>query len=237
MESAFPLNQILQRYTLSSDKNLRHPFEVLRSLKIDQRFIHTLLRTFENEKSFCESEYREFSLEIIIDYIKRTHQYYRNKKLEEIDQSIQILLKDYSANHPLLNVLNNFFSGYKTELTNHIGAEENQLLPYIQSLLKCEQEEFNLTAYFELTKNYNIQTFIANHHDTEESLSTVKETILHYKAPFTNQTPYRILLTQLDAFEKDLAVHAIIEDFVLIPRALKLEKKFNCIFSKKLLLN
>lgn len=79
--------------------------------------------------------------------------------------------------------------------------------------------------FFAATNNYSLQKFIDNHHDTEKDLSNVKEAILNYEPPESNQTPYRILLTQIDAFEKDLSVHALIEDSVLIPRALQLEKK------------
>jgi len=59
----------------------------------------------------------------------------------------------------------------------------------------------------------------------------VRNTILSYQPPSTNQTPYRILITQLQAFERDLAVHALIEDRVLIPRTLQLEKKLYKLFS------
>jgi iron-sulfur cluster repair protein YtfE (RIC family) len=37
--------------------------------------------------------------------------------------------------------------------------------------------------------------------------------------------PFKVLLKQLDEFEKDLRIHAKIEDEVLIPKALELENK------------
>lgn len=237
MESKFPLNQILQRYNLASDTNLLIPYEAFKRINIDQQFIYALLQLFENEKSFCEKDFRKFTLEVIIDYIKKTHTFYLTKKLAEIDQSIQILLKDYSYNHPLLHILNNFFSQYKTDLTEHINEEERQLLPYIKFLLKCNKEEMDVAEYFILTKNYCLHTFIETHHDTEESLSKVKEAIILYRPPTTNQTPYRILLSQLESLEKDLSVHALIEDHVLIPRAIQLERELNNRFLKKIKLN
>lgn len=232
MEPDFPIMQIMQRYNLPANNDLLYSYEELRRMDIDQQFIYTLLQTFEDEKTFSEKAYEKFSLEIIIDYIKRTHSYYLSKKLLEIEQNIHILLKDYSDNHPLLHILNSFFSEYTANLTSHIRAEEKHLLPYIKCLLKLEAEEKDAEKYFAETKNYSLQTFIDNHQDTEMDLSNVRKAILNYQPPTTNQTPYRILITQLQAFEKDLYVHALIEDRVLIPRVLQLEEKLGKHFIK-----
>ncbi|HQW22292.1 MAG TPA: hypothetical protein PLI47_03260, partial [Bacteroidia bacterium] len=86
MENDFPISQIVQRYDLAADKDLLYSYEELRRLNLDQRFIYTLLQTFEDEKTFSEKEYEIFSLETIIDYLRRTHSYYLSKKLLEIEQ-------------------------------------------------------------------------------------------------------------------------------------------------------
>jgi regulator of cell morphogenesis and NO signaling len=232
METAFPINQIMQRYQLPADNNLLYSYEELRRMDIDQTFIYTLLQTFEDEKTFSEKDYEKYSLEIIIDYIHRTHSYYLSKKLLEIEQSIHILLKEYSENHPLLSLLNTFFFDYTAHLTAHIRAEEKHLLPYIKSLLNIENVETDTAQYLNTTRNYSLQTFIESHQDTEKDLSEVRNAILEYQPPITNQTPYRILITQLQAFEKDLYVHALIEDKVLIPRVMQLEEKLRKQFSQ-----
>ncbi len=234
METQFSIDQIMQRYQLPVDRNLLYSYEELQRSKIDQDFIYTLLHTFEDENTFSETEYQHFPLETIIDYIRKTHRYYLSKKLCEIEQSIDILLKDYSGSHPLLNILNNFFSAYTADLTSHIKLEESHLLPYILCLLKFEKGESEAEQYVTATKNYSLKTFTEGHHDTEEDLSNVRNAIMNYQPPSTNQTPYRILLSQLHAFEMDLAVHALIEDRVLIPRALQLEKKLKSLFSSKI---
>jgi len=232
METESAINQIMQRYHLTAHGDLLYSYEELRRINVDRQFIYTLLQTFEDENSFSEEDYKNHSLEIIIDYVLRTHRYYLNKKLLEIEQSIHILLKDYSDNHPLLSILNDFFAEYTTDLTAHIREEEKYLLPYIKRLLKYEQEQSDAASYFSETKNYSLRNFIDNHKDTEKDLSDVRNTILNYQPPVTNKTPYRILITQLQVFEKDLSVHALIEDRVLIPRALQLEKKLNKLFGK-----
>ncbi len=223
METEFSINQITQRYNLPNSKDLLYSYEELKRMDVDQEFIYALLETFADESTFSEKEYQKFSLDIIIDYIHRTHTYYLGKKLPEIEQSILILLKDYSDNHPLLQILNSFFAEYAKDLNHHIKSEEKDLLPYIKAMIKLKNGELSSEKFNELTKNYTLKSFIDSHLDTEKELLKVRNAILEYQPPSTNQTPYRILLTQLAVFEKDLAVHALIEDEVLIPRALELE--------------
>lgn len=230
MEAQFSMKQIMQRYDLAINRNLLYTYEELQRTNIDQGFIYTLLTTFEDTRTFSEQEYQKFSLEIIIDYIRKTHRYYLVKKLCEVEQSIDILLKDFTGSHPLLHILNNFFSAYKADLTAHIRVEEKQLLPYIDCLLKFDRQAIDKKEYLEAIENYSLNTFVQSHHDTEQDLSNVRNSILSYTPPKTNQTPYRILITQLHSFEIDLSVHALIEDRVLIPRAMKLEERLKNLY-------
>lgn len=220
----FEVDQIVQRYALPLNSNILSSYNELQEINIDREFIYVLLESFEDLSNFDASKYDAFSLQTIVDYIRRTHRYYLSKKLLEIEQSIGILLRNYDGNHPLLNVLHTFYADYKKDLIEHIKAEEAHVLPYIDQLLKCEN---NTTAVDVLRKSNraSLKSFVENHTDTEEDLSNVRNMIMQYQPPITNQTPYRILLTQLQLFERDLAVHALIEDHVLIPRALELEEK------------
>lgn len=98
------------------------------------------------------------------------------------------------------------------------------VLPYIDILLKLNDDGTRVTTDLFQSVAFSLKRFIENHQDTEGYLLHVRSIISQYKPPVTNQTPYRILLTQLLMFERDLAVHALIEDRVLIPRALELEE-------------
>jgi len=225
MEHTFHVDQIIQRYALPLDSTLLHSYYELQEIDIDREFIYVLLQTFEDLNAFDPESYRQFSLQTIVDYLRRTHRFYLSKKLLEIEQSIGILRRDYSGDHPLLAILDTFYRNYKKELTEHIRSEEAQVLPYIDQLLKMELDSTRTPHSFRKSYTVSLHHFVDNHRDTEEDLARVRTAILQYKPPVTNQTPYRILITQLQAFEKDLAVHALIEDHVLIPRALELEGK------------
>lgn len=231
------LQQVLSRYRKESAEDLNRLADASTGNPIPVSFIHALKRVFENEANFRPSAFRAFPLEIIVDYIRRTHKLYLQKKLLEIEQSIELLLQDYNDRHPLLFILHNFYSTYKKDLTEHINEEENDLLPYVEFLQQASVDGFDQFTFFEKTKNYSLKKFLCHHDDPDEDLQRVRLSILRYNPPGTNETPYRILLSQLSVFEKDLSVHALIEEKVLIPRVQVLEKDLMQSFKAKVSLN
>lgn len=188
-----------------------------------QDFIPVLLRVFE-EKSFNAREFDSFPLHIIVDYIQHTHVYYLSKKLPEIEQSILLLSGHYESHHPILMALQNFFRHYVLDLSEHIGAEETRLLPYIDILQDAARSPAGFSRWLLSHDEYSISRFLSDHHDTEDELKDIRQTIRLYEPPPTNESLYRILLSQLETFEQDLSVHAHIEEEVLIPKARALEQ-------------
>lgn len=185
-------------------------------------FIVEILRAYSNKDYFPKHELNVFSASCIIDYLRRTHHCYLNKLLPQIEQSIIQLIKKFGLSHPDLVLLTSIFLKYKDELEKHIKSEETKLFPYIENLLKAKQHGFQ---YLENAfKGYSINQFISEHHENEISLPAIRKTIQDNSPSTALPMPYRIFLIQLELFEQDLITHAKVEDEVLIPKALFLEK-------------
>ena len=186
-------------------------------------FIAALLRVFE-EKVFNAKEFDAFPIPLIVDYIQRTHIYYLEKKLPEIEQSIVLLSSHYESQHPILIALRNFFHHYVKDLSEHIHAEETTLLPYLSLMQEAGDNAAGFSRFLLMRGEYSVDRFLSEHHDTEDELKDIRQTIRLYEPPATNESLYRILFSQLQTFEQDLCVHAHIEEEVLIPKAQAMEK-------------
>jgi regulator of cell morphogenesis and NO signaling len=147
--------------------------------------------------------------------------------LPEIEQSIVLLTGYYESQHPVLLALQNFFLHYVQDLSEHIRAEETNLLPYIGLLQDAAQTANGFSRFVLARDKYSVDRFLNEHHDTEDELKDIRQTIRLYEPPATNESLFRILLSQLQTFEQDLCVHAHIEEEVLIPKAKALEKDLN----------
>lgn len=218
--------QILQRYSL--------PYKGKQQVLLLDDLVHELAHAFELPGEFDPKAFDYFPIELIVDYIRRTHRLYLLRKLPEMEQSIHLLLQDYADDHPLLCILLGFYSEYKNELSLHILEEEQHLLPYVDFLLDTEQNGLDMYAFYRRISMYSLNTFAHDHHDdTEKDLHQIRETILLHEPPVTNATPYRILVQQLQNFERDLTVHGLIEDHVLIPRMRRVEDALNTEFLRR----
>jgi regulator of cell morphogenesis and NO signaling len=235
MENNRSIKLVMERYRIN--KRYQPSIHELKDMQVDAIFISSVIRLFDEENSVAAEEFFQFNLDVILDYIRKTHRLYYLKKLPEIEQSIALLLENYSGDHPLLSLLKNFFKSYQADLTEHMASEEGQLLPHIEYLYKIEKDKLDLEEFFYRTRQYSIEKFIASHDNTEEDLQKVRDAIQTYDPPKTNVTPYRILLSQLQLFEKDLNIHAFIEDQVLLPRAMKIENELQEEFKKRAGLN
>ncbi|MFN0187970.1 MAG: hypothetical protein ACKVQV_04655 [Bacteroidia bacterium] len=212
--------QILQRYSLPANNSVSVDINKFNDL------IDELSHVFESPKQFNAAVFQNFPIEFIVDYIRRTHRLYLFTKLPEIEQSIQLLLQDYTDEHPLLTILMDFYSSYKIQLSLHICEEEQHLLPYVDFLLEMHKKGMNAFHFFKNNKRFSLDEFEDDHHDdSDKNLSQIQKTILAYDPPFTNITPYRILLNQLHNLERDLCIHGLIEDRVLIPRIKMVESE------------
>ena len=213
MHSNYYTDQILQRYGFPANNSVSVDINKFNEL------IDELSHVFESPKQFNAAVFQNFPIEFIVDYIRRTHRLYIFTKLPEIEQSIQLLLQDYNDEHPLLTILKDFYTSYKFQLSLHICEEEQHLLPYVDFLLEMHKKGMNTFQFFKNNRRFSLEEYEIDHHDdSDKNLTHIQETILAHDPPFTNITPYRILLSQLQHLERDLCIHELIEDRVLVPR-------------------
>jgi regulator of cell morphogenesis and NO signaling len=194
------------------------------AIDMNPALIELILDLYNNDEEFPFEKMQKFSLEEILSYLQATHRYYLTKKLPEIEQSLLHIFSKYGHSHQLLASLAYFFNDYKTHLIEHIRMEEKELFPYIKKLIELSKqptESRNLTE----KSTFTIQQFIDSHSPVEDELQEVSQLIRRYSGEESVPLPYKIFLNQVELFELELRKHAIIEDHVLVPMALELEKR------------
>lgn len=218
--------QIIQRYNLAAS---HHP----NATGLLQEFINELNYAFEKPQKFDNQRFLHFSDGMIIDYIRKTHRLYIFKKLPEMEQTLQMLLQDQQDTGEVLEYLQRLFSAFKIALTLHICEEENHLLPYLDFLRSSEENGIHPWKFFKEAGRYSINEFAEHHHDdTEKEVADLRKTLLMHSPGATNASPYRVLLQQLENFDRDLSIHALIEDKVLLPKMRKVEERLRFHFQK-----
>lgn len=177
----------------------------------------TIANLYNGIKPSATAEYSYNDTQIIINYLKNSHQYYLNEKYPEIRNYIE---KIYEINnHPEIVLVEKFFDKYFKEVTVHLDYENQIAFPYILSLFKLiEQKE-------EIIKgNYSIREYSEHHNNIEEKLTDLKNLLIKYLPQKGDHKIRRNLLFSLVELEFDLTIHSQIEDFILVPVVEKMEQ-------------
>ncbi len=195
-------------------------------IELNHELIELILDLYDSDtdSDFFHQKLRKFSLEEIVTYIQASHRYYLTKKVPELEQSLLHIFSKYGQTHQLLAQLAMFFNQYKNKLVHHFKMEEQFVLPYVKKLIKAQKGALSPAELEALWADPSIESYRDQHDEVEEGLKEVS-VIIHSFSGNTPPFPYRIFLNQVELFEMELRKHAIIEDHVLVPMAIELEKQ------------
>jgi regulator of cell morphogenesis and NO signaling len=209
------LNHTMNRWYQSNDTE-----DTIRKETI---FFAQILDLFYTDPELPVEQLSSFPASVILDYLIRTHRYYLSKLLPEIEQQLT-QLSSLPGEQPL--VLASVFSWLQKNMEKHFRIEEQSLFPYITDLEKVHCNEMIPEVFYATYRDFSVQRFIETHDDdVENKLEEIKKYIVRSLSTMEELFPYRILLLRLDELEKDLRLHARIEDEVLVPMALRWEKE------------
>ncbi len=152
----------------------------------------------------------------VIGFLKRSHNYYRFDKYPQISSYIRQL----QENHPEkeLKLLEKFFNEYFTEVREHLDYEDEIAFPYFITLLGTEQQNNPQEVY-------SSREYSDHHTDIELKLKDLKNLLLKYVKINDDLNLRRKLFMSLYELEFDLYIHSLIEETILIPSGVDIERE------------
>jgi regulator of cell morphogenesis and NO signaling len=118
------------------------------------------------------------------------------------------------------------FHGLAQELTTHTMKEEVVLFPYIARMEEAATERVPaVPPPFGSVQN-PVAMMMHEHDSAGEALRAMRQATAAYTPPGDACISYQMLFTALDNFEKDLHQHIHLENNILFPRAVEVEKSF-----------
>jgi|GEM_PF-2209379 len=218
-------NFILQRFDVEEVDFQTNKDTTKLANNLDMQFLTDVLIAFEAPESFDIKPLQNYPIGLLVNYLKKTHQFYISSKIPEIEQTIFNLAQKSQGNNPSLNVLDYFFSDYKQALLEHIEVEESELYPYILYLDSCVEEKQVEEKQLQPYAGFTLNNFMQDHdHEHEARINEIVNFLKRKRDNIQSHLSFKVLLTQFEAFKKDLRVHERLEEEVLIPKAKSIEK-------------
>ncbi len=197
--------------------------EICQAQNVDSDFFLTILNTFHDPRYFASRHLKSFPVKLLINYLKETHKNYLVERIPYIAELIHQLIDESSTHKADYQLLQNFFEEYKKELTKHIEREEKVVYPYVFVLENAISTGHTTQQLLDQVHSYSITDYEEEHENVEEKLYDLKNIIIKYLPPTTNQNLCFTILHELFILEKDLNEHARIEDTILVPKVEEME--------------
>ena len=171
--------------------------------------------------------YNDWGIDFLCDYIVNTHHSYVRKTLPEIRNYALKVAQVHGGRHPELIQIQQLVEEINTELTEHLGKEEKILFPFIKELVVAkDRSQSPHGAHFGSVKN-PIHIMEDEHESAAKCLEEIRSLSNNYALPDDACASYKLLFSMLNDFEEDLHIHVHLENNILFPKAIDLEKKLN----------
>lgn len=171
-------------------------------------------------------DYNSWPLDLLTDYIVKTFHKYTEEKTPVILQFLNKLCTVHGASHPELHEINSIFKASAHDLEHHMKKEELELFPFIIQMKKAHHKGLSLeTPLFGSIENQVL--LMKEEHLTEgqrfKKINTISQ---NYTPPSDACNTYKVTFSMLNEFENTLHKHIHMENNILFPKAIALEKNF-----------
>ncbi len=204
------------------DKSIR---QVCTENGIDTDFFLVIINSYYQKNYFPSKHLQSFSLEQIVDYLRKAHTYYLKDKVPEVSELLNKLNTCAGAgDQKSLSLINKFFNEYCTELRTHIQREEDHVYPYIFDVEKAFLSGRSDIDIVNRISQYSIDDYEKEHDNVEDKLLDLKNILIKYLQVPMDPSLGKLILFELFRLETDLRDHARIEDKILVPKVRYMEK-------------
>lgn len=206
-------------------KGNRTIVDACESRKINTGDVYRDLETLSKQSGGDKIDYASWPADLLADYIEKKHHRYVEERSPLLNQYLDKLCKVHGDRHPELFEVAELFKQTSGNMAQHMKKEELVLFPFIRKMEKAVRTGQKLdTPHFGKVEN-PINMMEHEHAEEGERLRQISALTNGYTPPADGCNTYRVTFQMLDEFEKDLHLHIHLENNILFPTALRMEKE------------
>ncbi|MBZ5647416.1 MAG: iron-sulfur cluster repair di-iron protein [Acidobacteriia bacterium] len=168
----------------------------------------------------AERDWNAAPLSALVDHIVDEHHAYVKSEVPRLQALIAKVVGVHGKNHPELEQVQVAFGELGNELAAHMMKEEQILFPFVKQMSSgkgCGPSCFG-------TVQNPIRVMMMEHDGAGEKLREMRQATQNYTLPQDSCFSYGTLFSALVEFEQDLHQHIHLENNILFPRAIALER-------------
>ncbi len=169
--------------------------------------------------------YNSWPIDFLTDHIINIHHAYVAESIPLLLQYGEKVKRVHGHHYNELHEIQDLLTEVAGELSAHMKKEELILFPFVKKLVKAKNEGSELPETHFGTVDSPIKMMEAEHEEAGAILRRISELSSNYSPPSGACNTYRAFYAKLDEFEQDLHQHIHLENNILFPKTLSLEKE------------
>lgn len=170
--------------------------------------------------------FHDWSIDFLADYIINIHHYYLKKTLPELKPLLEHFVEEHGNRYPGLYGLQTSFAKLYKDIIPHIQEEEEVIFPYIKHVAHAYESKDSYAALLVKTLKKPVDRIMSHeHHILSGIIDNLRKLTNNYTAPEKACTSHRVIFSKLKELDNNLVQHIYLENDVLFPRALAMEKE------------
>ncbi len=169
--------------------------------------------------------YNNWEIDFMADHVESSHHQYVTESISRIQNLHNKLLKTHASSYPNLRGVNEAFQTLATHLRDTMAIEEQILFPLIRFLVQVKKG--NVSAAFMPERIEQIIAMLeVEHHAIGQHKKYLKSITEEFTLPPDAPSSVTLLYHWLQLFENDLQQHIHLENNILFPKVIELDKEY-----------
>ncbi len=186
------------------------------------------LQAVDKNPTIDISQLKSYPADLVIEYLKHAHHIFVKKSLPYMAKLIRNLKPDNYQIPQLIEDLMVVFPLFAEDFIHHIYEEEDKLFYYVQLLSQVSGKQLHHNKIFALMEAVALENLAAEHENADDEMRGIRQLTNNYTLGVESDLHLKTIYGELRQFEKELVFHANLENDVLFPKAIELERKVKC---------
>lgn len=174
----------------------------------------------------CTLPFDTWNVDFLVNYIVNIHHEYLRQSLPALHLQLNKFVTEHVKKYPDLVIVESIIQRLEKTMIPHLLEEEEVLFPYIRQIAHAFESKESYASLLVKTMRKPIESIMHEEHKSlEASLFKLRELTNNYTPPAAACTSHRLSFSLLKELDDDLVQHLYLENDILFPKALAMEKE------------
>lgn len=172
------------------------------------------------------TRFSDWNIDFLTEYIVNIHHQYLKDVLPVMSEHLRHFIEGHKKNYPELEKVQKLFNSICKDILPHLQQEEETLFPYIRQIAHAYESKESYASLLIRTLRKPVEEVMKYEHESiSKVLDSIREQTNNYTAPENACISHRVAFSMLQELDNDLVQHVFLENEILFPKAIAIEKE------------